>query len=149
MNVKILPIILAFIAFLPACEEDNGIPESELPQLALEIFYTKYEGATNVVWTRNYSQYLVSFTYNEKQSTGRFTNAGDWLITQTPIEYEDIPAEVIASLRESEFKFWIIQDQNHEDTPKFGELYRLVMYDNTETKPLYFEEDGARVNKAL
>lgn len=151
MIKKITPFFILLLMLVGACEKEEGLSNTDLPQLALEIFNTKYDGATGIVWVKDFNQYHVSFTFDGKQSVGKFTSAGDWLITQTVITYEDIPEEVIASLRNSEFKFWVIvrDEITLEDTPKFGPLYRLVMNDNAEIKPLYFEEDGTFVNKGL
>lgn len=136
-----------------SCEKQDGLALSEVPVYAQEFFTKNYPEASGITWERYYNQYHVSFTDTEKTSIAKFTYSGDWLITQTPIPYTDIPTIVLDSLRQSQFRNWVVSDQNKEDTPTNRELYdeqlyRLVMYDNTKIKPLYFRSDGKLVLKS-
>ena len=149
----LIAILIVVSVVFGACEKDNGLPLSEVPIYAQEFFADNYPEASHVVWERYYNQYHVSFTFMEKGSIAKFTYSGDWLITQTPINYSDIPVVVLDSLRNSQFRNWVVSDQNLEDTPTnrklYNEqLYRLVMYDNTKIKPLYYRPDGVMVYKS-
>ncbi|MEN9444159.1 MAG: hypothetical protein RIS47_1049 [Bacteroidota bacterium] len=144
----VIIFLLIQLTGLVSCKKDLGIPWAEVPEMAKETFLSRYPEASNIIWQKYYNQFHVNFTNNERISTAKFTASGDWLITQTPILYADIPRPIIDSLRASNYRNWVISDQNSEETPKYGFLYRLIMYDNTETKPLYYTLLGERIFKS-
>lgn len=172
MRIKVIFLALIVWATLVACEKDNSLSPGEVPKRASEFIATKYPSATHVTWRIHYTQYFASFVYNQKTSEAKFTSSGDWLITHTPLLYNDIPKPIIDSLYQSNFRNWIIKEQNKEETPtdyikitllidsitndttelksvlrfpNTRSLYRLLMYDNAESRPIYYTEDGKNV----
>ncbi len=154
---KLFPLILLTIALFASCKKEEGLSANDIPFLATNFFENKYPNATDVLWKNYYDQYHVSFVFTTTfggqevplKAHAEFTDAGDWLITQSEITRNEIPQLVLDALWESEFKHWLIKDQTYEDTPKFGVLVRLELSSNAKTKPLYFTETGKRVNKGL
>lgn len=149
MRTKVIFLALAMLLSTVACEKDKNLPLDQVPNRAITKLYTLYMTAEDPKWELVYNQYYATFSYEGKTSIAKFTYSGDWLITLTPLAYSDIPVEIITSLEESNFRNWIIKDQNKEHTPINGELYRLLMYDDARERPLYFTADGELVVKSL
>lgn len=140
MNKKIIIALIAIVAF------SVNTLHAQLRTIPAEVtngFADKYPDATNVVWQDQLVDYKVSFDNNGNNYRAKFTNKGEWKITERQIDLEFLPKPVHKGFSKSEYADWDIMELNIVKTPENDRQYKLTVAKNKINKrDLLFNEDG-------
>ena len=147
MNRKML--ILGFMLLIGATPILAQL--REVPPKAEAALKEKYGEADSVNWVDNLINFTAVFQYQGSEYKMRFTNSGNWQMTEKTISAKDVPATVLDGFAKSKFgdkeaeKWWLVE------TPKIKEpQYRaLVVRSTVEKKYLYFEPGGRLVKETI
>ena len=65
------------------------------PASVMKAFNLKFPNATKVKWDKeNAHEYEASFVMNNAKYAANYTDKGEWLETESPLSYKQLPAEV-------------------------------------------------------
>jgi hypothetical protein len=85
---KILLMSVALLAFLFAQAKD-------VPAVVQKAFEEKFKGVEKVKWdVQKDGRCDASFKWNDRKCTASFSEAGQWLRTETTIPYKEVPLNV-------------------------------------------------------
>lgn len=134
--------LFSLVQLVPACAQEVEVPEEVLATFE-EIFPT----ATNVNWEENDVLYIATFTIDDYSIKATFEENGDWVETNTEIEFKDLPAAAQEYIK-AEF----VVEQYYSITKlEVPEEVRYFAYFETDTEGvnLTFDEDGNLVHKEI
>lgn len=140
MKKKIIITLFAIVVF------SVNTLHAQLRTIPAEVtngFTEKYPDATNVVWQDQLVDYKVSFDENGNTYKAKFSNKGEWKITERQIALEFLPKSVNKGFSKSEYADWEIMDLSIVKTPESDRQYKLTVAKNKINKrDLLFNEDG-------
>lgn len=72
------------------------------PESVIKAFNLKFPLATKVKWDKeNAHEYEASFVMNNAKYAANYTDKGEWLETESPLNFKNLPAEVQKSFTTS------------------------------------------------
>lgn len=89
--MKKLNLILSvfLIAFAASCSQKMA------PEAVIKAFQLKFPSATKVSWGKeNEHEYEAEFDLNGAEASANFSDKGEWLETESEIEYASLPQAV-------------------------------------------------------
>jgi len=130
---KIIPSILAIVLFsIFACSQ------IKVPENVAASFKAKYPSAQKVEWSKESdTEFEAEFEMNGKEMTANFDTSGKWLVTETKLAKDDLPAPVLATLKS---QFGDSKVKTAESLEKAGEA---VVYE------VKLEKDGTELEVVL
>ncbi len=158
MNVKkfFLAAFSAIIMFSACSKDDSG--KSEVISVAEANLLAKYPNAQNITWATKGNYNIATFTTPvTKQGTvvnhsAWFNKSGDWNMTETDVEYTELPAPIKTAFEASVYASWKIDDIDYINRPGMGEVFIIEvegMESGAEVEiDLYYSPDGVLI-KAL
>ena len=117
------------------------------PSEVLNAFNKKFPTSKNVKWDKeNSHEYEASFSIDNHRHSSNFTDKGEWLETESPITFLQLPMEVQT-----------IFTNSHENTkPKLvskieqanGSItYEIEIQHGIKTVEIFYTADGTVINK--
>jgi hypothetical protein len=113
------------------------------PTLVLKAFETKYPNASNVIWTESSGEYKVAFHHDGFSYESKFSNNGNWKISQREITLDQLPPVIRKGVLKSEFGDWSIRSTYVLFLPGMITQYRIIVTkSDADKKSLLFSQDG-------
>ena len=86
---------IIFVAALLVCVYATGCSQATIPAAVTAAFNQKFQHAAKVKWDKeNAHEYEASFQLNQKSYSANFSDKGEWLETENPIEFQQLPVKV-------------------------------------------------------
>jgi hypothetical protein len=86
---------IIFVASVLICSVASGFAQSKTPTTVTASFNQKFPNATNVKWDKESAhEYEASFEWKGKKHSANFSDAGEWLETESPITFNQLPEKV-------------------------------------------------------
>jgi len=141
MNIKSKNTLLFSLAFALVSLTASA-QFVETPAVVKDAFDKKFPEAKQVEWMHNIGKPEVKFKMNDKKCWSRFTNKGEWEVTETKITKEELPVEVNDGLHKSKYNEWPIKSVSRFERPG-GITYKIgVSKGSMNSKTLYFNDKG-------
>lgn len=122
----------------------------KIPAEVTEAFKTRYPHAEKVEWGDRLSDFEASFVLNNVNMRARFNSKGEWLISETVMKFEDLPAEVNDGYQKSKYTDWEIKEITRIDKHAEAIQYRIfIRKSGIQKKYLYLDKDGKLLREAL
>lgn len=77
------------------------VPASEIPSVVLNALTTKYAGSSDPDWEKNGNNYEAEFKYKGSELEVLLDSSGTVLMQKKEIAEKDIPATVMAAIKEN------------------------------------------------
>ena len=114
-----------------------------LPPLVSSAFNSKYPTAQKVQWNDQGSEYKAVFNADGDRYEAKYSNNGNWLISQRDIQLSALPAVIKNNLSKTDFSGWNIKQAYVLFLPGMITQYRVVIAkSDNNTKSLLFSQDG-------
>ena len=110
---KRLVALIALVLTLMACGQTN-----KPPQKVQSAFSEKFTSVKSLKWEKENNGWEAEFKMNDMKMSASFTEAGEWLETETEIKTKDVPADIINAVK-SKFVGWNIDEVEKLEKPDF------------------------------
>ena len=115
----------------------------KIPAEVTNSFSEKFPDATNVEWRDQLIDFKVFFNEDDNKYVAKFSNQGEWKVTEQLIEIETLPKEVELGFSKSQYANWEIKEAAIIETPSSTTQYRImVAKNNLNKKDLLFSNEG-------
>lgn len=110
---------LCAAAALTACNDDDEISASSVPEDVMSTFKDMYPGSYDIDWEKLGQYYIASFMYKTDDCDAWFDPDGSWLMTE--YDYNEslisLPVLMQNAFQESAYATWFIDDVTLYEKP--------------------------------
>jgi hypothetical protein len=118
----------------------------KIPAEVTNSFAQKFPNATNVEWQDQLVDFKVVFDENDKNYRVKFSNSGEWKMTERIIKKDFLPTSVSKGFSKGEYAKWEIKEVTIVETSENKNQYKItVAKNNLNKKDLLFNTDGQLV----
>lgn len=112
------------------------------PEMVLKAFNQKFPNATNVKWDKeNKNEYEAEFKWNGGKYSANFDKSGEWLETESPTTFNQLPEEVKKAFNTS-YKNAKVKGVSKTETSKGKTIYEVEMKQGLKTVEKFYTADG-------
>ena len=136
---KLFSIVVAALVAI------TGFAQSQAPQSVTDAFHAKFPNALNVKWDKEGEhEYEAGFDWNGKKCSANFSDTGEWLETESPLSFTDLP-ERIKEVFNSTHKKADIVAVAKIDTSKGAVKYEIEFKNGIKTDEVFYSANGTEV----
>jgi hypothetical protein len=151
---KSLFIIFFALAALPAMaqlkpevwEVIDSLPRSQVPKIVQQAFKLRYPGIRALFWFQLNDDYEAQFLIHERSTSVEFSKTGRWINTETVLQEEDFPVQVLDYVR-LHYPDYELDTVIEEDSP-VGKFYDVTIIYEDLDQELVFDQRGYFLRKA-
>ncbi len=112
------------------------------PGAVQKAFEQKFPNATGATWDKeNTHNYEASFTWKGVKYSANFSDTGEWLETESPFSFNELPDKVQAAFNASQ-KGVTIKAVSKIETSKGVMKYEVEIKHGVKTVELFYTPDG-------
>lgn len=138
-------IIYAAMALL--CTYSTSFAQSKIPKTATTAFNQKFPNATKVKWEKeSANDYEAEFEWNGIKYSANFSEKGEWLETESPFTFNQLPEKVQTAFNTSH-KGKTPKAVSKIETSKQGTIYELEISKGLKTVELFYKQDGTETKE--
>ena len=116
---------------------------TDAPKAVKEAFAKKFPSATNVKWDKeNAHEYEAAFKQNGKSFSANYSDKGDWLETESTIEFNMLPQKIQQSFK-TNHKEAAVKVAAKIETSKGVTKYEVEFKSGKKTVEEFYAEDGS------
>lgn len=143
MREKMIMTVFAVAAF------STNVAYAQLRKIPAEVtnvFTDKFPNATNIEWQDQLVDYKATFTDDGKNYSVKFSNNGEWKITERIIKKDFLPKSVIKGFSKGEYAKWEIKEVTIVEMPDYKKHFKItVAKNNLNKRDLLYNADGQLV----
>ena len=129
------------------CINLTGFTQSNTPVTVTSAFKQKFPNAKSVKWNKeNAHEYEASFELDAAKYSANFSNNGDWLETESPVSFDQLPEKVQKVFNVSH-KSTAIMAVSKIETAKRITKYEIEIKEGKKTVELFYLADGASIKE--
>jgi hypothetical protein len=118
----------------------------EVPKAVKEAFAKKFATATNVKWDKeNAHEYEAGFIMDGKSYSANFSDTGEWLETESAIEYNALPQKVQVAFTAAH-KTAKVKAAAKIETAKGETKYEVEFKNGKKTKEEFYTAEGVVIS---
>ena len=127
---------------LVLCTYTIGFAQNNpLEKIKIE-FNKKFPEATNVMWEKeNAHNYEANFKLKNAEYSANFDDKGEWLETESPFTYDQLPEKIKTAFSASH-KGATIKAVSKIETSKRGVLYEVEIKQGIKSSELFYTSEG-------
>lgn len=134
-------IIFVAVAFI--CAYATSFAQSKTPNAVMITFNQKFTNASNVKWDKeNAHEYEASFVWKGEKHSANFNDTGEWLETESPITFNQLPEKVQTAFNASH-KVTTIKAVAKIETSKGQTQYEVEIKQGLKTVEFFYEANGS------
>ena len=138
-------IILVAVAVI--CAYATSFATSKTPIAAIVAFNKKFPNATNVKWGKeNAHNYEAAFKLNGITYSANFSDSGEWLETESPITFNQLPEKVQQAFN-LVHKGAKVKAAAQIETSKQGTIYEVEITKGIKTVEFFYNANGAETKE--
>lgn len=123
-----------------------GTVKKDVPKVVKDAFAKKFPNAKSVSWDQeNASEWEAEFKMDGAEYSANFTNDGAWKETEHEVKQNDVPQNVMASLKK-EFPGYGIKESEISETAE-GMVYEFEINKSGKTMEVAIDKNGQIVKK--
>lgn len=135
------------IAIACMCLCGVSIAKCKPPENVIKAFNQKFPSATDVEWDKeNSHEFEASFKLKDQKYSANYSNAGEWLETESPLSYEQLPEKVKNTFKSSYPKAeveGVSKIENHKGEISFEIEIEKLLRD----KEVFFNDQGVEISE--
>ncbi|MDP2422963.1 MAG: PepSY-like domain-containing protein [Bacteroidales bacterium] len=136
--------LLFFTLFVLTATSQNAY--HKIPEKARAMFVKMHPNVTEVEWSDNFPEFLVSFYQDKNFYESFFDRPGKWLRTEHIIEYDELPEIVALVFYESGYSEYERGYVYKVEMPRKKIRYKIYVYDsNWNELELVYDAKGKMV----
>jgi hypothetical protein len=125
----------------------TGFAQSKTPDAVTKAFKAKFPTATAVNWDKEgANEYEASFMLKEEKYSASFDKTGDWLETESPFKWEQLPDKVQNAF-DASHKGATIKMVAKIESAKGGIKYEIEVKQGAKTLELFYYENGTKASE--
>lgn len=142
---KILSIIVltALSTFAASCSNDYYVPNSDIKG----TFKTMYPKVLFVDWEQKLGFAKAEFRANGSEKDAWFDTSGKWLMTETDLRANKIPANVKAAIKATKYSAWRIDNVDYLEYADSKKVYVIDLEKGEAEVELHFSADGKLIKE--
>jgi hypothetical protein len=131
-----------FVAMVLICAFATSIAQSKTPAAVASAFNLKFPNATKVKWDKeNAHNYEASFEWRGVSYSANFSDTGEWLETETPITFNQLPEKVQTAFN-TLHKGVTPNAISKIETSRQRTIYEFEMKQGAKTIEIFYNADG-------
>lgn len=138
-NLFLVALASCFLTFT-ACSDDND-PVTNTNNAVEQAFDQRYPN-TKATWEVEGGYHKADFYEDKNEKEAWFTPAGEWMLTETDISYQQLPVKVRNSFEKSKYAQWKVEDIDQLERPQMETIYVLEVEQGETEYDLVYSEDG-------
>lgn len=136
---------MILVAMVLVCNCTTNFAQTKTPSAVSTAFNLKFPNANKIKWDKeNAHEYEASFELKGEKYSANFNDKGEWLETESPITFNQLPEKVQNSFNTSH-KGATIKAVAKIETSKGKTKYEIEFKDGSKTKELFYSEDGTQI----
>lgn len=134
-------------ALVLICAYVTSFAQSKTPSAVVTAFNLKFPNAVKIKWDKeNAHEYEASFDMNGEKYSANFNDKGEWLETESPISFNQLPEKVLNTFNTTH-KGAIIKTVAKIETAKGLIKYEVEFKNGAKTMELFYTADGTEIKK--
>ncbi|MEJ7694387.1 PepSY-like domain-containing protein [Daejeonella sp.] len=139
---KIFFVVMAFV-----CAYTTTFAQSKTPKAVTTAFNQKFPNASNVKWDKeNAHEYEASFDWKGQKHSANFNDTGEWLETESPITFNQLPEKVKKAFNASH-KGKITKTVAKIETSKGQTQYEVEVKQGLKTVEFFYNANGSIIKE--
>ncbi len=143
-KIMFLALMTIGVFAFTSCDNDDDIMPDQIFNEALKA---KYPDATRTEWEKEKTYYVADCWVANKDLEVWFNNSAEWLMTETELTRNDIPAAVITTLEASKYSTWRADDFDMLEYKSSPTRYVIEVEEGNKEFDLYFSVEGELVEE--
>ena len=136
-----------FVAMVLLCAFASCFAQGKTPIAVKTAFSQKFPNATNVKWDKeNAHEYEASFEWKGVNYSANFSDVGEWLETESPTSFNQLPNKVQATFNASH-KGATVKAASKIETSKGTTKYEVEIKQGIKTVEFFYTEDGTEIKE--
>ncbi|MBL0033315.1 MAG: PepSY-like domain-containing protein [Bacteroidetes bacterium] len=138
---------IIFVAMVLICAFATSFAQSKTPTAVTTVFNQKFPYATNVKWDKESAHnYEASFVWKGVNYAANFSDTGEWLETETPTTFNQLPEKVQTAFNTSH-KGVTPKAVSKIETSKQGTIYEVEFKQGVKTVEVFYKADGTETKE--
>jgi uncharacterized membrane protein YkoI len=134
---------IIFVAMASICAYATSFAQSKTPNAVTTKFNQKFPNASNVKWDKeNAHEYEASFVWKGEKHSANFNDTGEWLETESPITFNQLPEKVQTAFNGSH-KGTTIKAVAKIETSKGQNQYEVEIKQGLKTVEFFYDANGS------
>lgn len=130
-----------------SCAFASCFAQSKTPTAVTTAFSQKFPNATKVKWDKeNAHEYEASFEWKGINYSANFSDSGEWLETESPSSFNQLPEKVQAAFNASH-KGATVKAAAKIETSKGATKYEVEIKQGIKTVELFYTADGTEIKE--
>lgn len=147
MKTRILLFVFLFITgvVIAGCNQKKQYrPDTQI----IKALDSKFPKANKVEWKQKQEYYVAEFQNNGDETEVWFDNTGKWVMTETDVKYNALPAAIRADFEKSMYSNWKKDDIDKIERDGMEPVYIIEIEKDDHDTDLYYSENGMLVKTA-
>lgn len=130
-----------------SCAFASCFAQSKTPAAVTTAFNQKFPNATHVKWDKeNVHEYEALFQWNGIEYSANFSDSGEWLETESPLTFNQLPESVQKTFNASH-KGATVKAVAKIETSKGETKYEVEIKQGIKTVELFYKTDGTEIKE--
>lgn len=142
-SVALMSCLLAFTS----CSNDDDFAPNE-NKVVEQAFNQKYPNV-NAKWEMEKGFFKAEFYENNLEKDAWFSPAGEWLLTETDVTYQQLPSQVKVGFESSAYAQWRVDDVDMLERPLMNPIYVIEVEKGKLEYDLHFSSNGMLIKEVL
>lgn len=143
-------LAMMFIAVLAfsACSDDDDNDGIKVPEALSQALKTKYPSATHIEWEQKGNFYVADCRVDGKEKDVWYNAKAEWQLTETDLQWNDVPGTVQTSFENSEYAAgWQRDDFDLLEYPLEPMVYVIEVEKGNQELQLFYSQEGNLIEK--
>lgn len=137
---KLFPLSLLVLFFVVACDVDDDRYRPN--NVVSNSFTAMYPNASRIEWEYKLGYVVADFRDNKKEKDAWFDANGTWVLTETDLAVNDLPAVVTQAIAQSIYAAWRIEDATYLERKDLESVYIVELEKGEAEMDLYYSPEG-------
>lgn len=131
-----------FVVMVLMCTYAANFAQNNIPSAVITAFNQKFPNASNIKWDKeNAHEYEAGFTWNGTKQSANYSDLGEWLETESLIDFSKLPMKVQDTFK-AKHKDSKIKAVAKIETSKNITKYEVEFKHGKKTKEVFYDENG-------
>ena len=133
-------IVLVAMVFISTCA--TVFAQSKIPAAVTEALSQRFSGSTGAKWSKeNAHEYEAEFTWLASKFSASFSDKGEWLQTESPATFIQLPVKVQQAFNAS-YKGTTAKDVSKIETSTGKTLWEIEIAKDGKTVEKFYTPEG-------
>ncbi len=143
MRKNMILMLLAVAAISFSCKKIDDT------NALMQAFNTMFPGNDDANWETKGGYEVATFTEDGNETNAWFDDDGNWYMTDTDIDYTELPQAVRTAFEASEWASWTIDDVEMIERPDMAPVYSIEAENGNQEIELIYAQDGTLIDYQL